>query len=220
MGAGPPGMAPGYGPGAIVIDVAKADGKKAVIGAIVTGILGIAATVGGVSTIAGGDVGVGIAVLVFGGLFLALTLSIIIRRDKVFRERKLVFEPAGIRWDDPKGAPWAIPWSELAHVSINKHSPRQFGSESLQDKLVDAASDKLMGERAHVRLDLYPVDPNYAGRHPELAHLWELQGVQGGYRFPMGNNVAFIQTIAQAMARFAPHLYRGVNATQGFMGLR
>lgn len=33
-------------------------------------------------------------------------------------------------------------------------------------------------------------------------------------------NVAFIPAIAQAMGRFAPSSYRGVNATQGFMGLR
>jgi hypothetical protein len=31
--------------------------------------------------------------------------------------------------------------------------------------------------------------------------------------------VKFIPVIAGAMGRFAPALYRGVNATEGFMGL-
>jgi hypothetical protein len=52
-----------------------------------------------------------------------------------------------------------------------------------------------------------------------MAHLWERQGVQNGYRLPLGSNVNFIPTIAAAMGRFAPHIYRGVNATEGFMGL-
>jgi hypothetical protein len=70
-----------------------------------------------------------------------------------------------------------------------------------------------------VRLDFHPVDPSFAGRHPELAHLWERQGVQNGYRLPLGGNVQFIPEIASAMARFAPGIYRGVNASEGFMGL-
>jgi hypothetical protein len=36
---------------------------------------------------------------------------------------------------------------------------------------------------------------------------------------PLGSNVRFIPVIAGAMGRFAPSIYRGVNATEGFMGL-
>ena len=213
------GMPRGYAPGAVVIDVGGTDGKKAVIGGVVAGVIGLIAIIAGISALADDGVGGGIAAILIGGLFLIPGIFVFVKRDKVFRPRKLVFEPGGIRWDDPQGAPWAIPWTELAHVSVNKHSPKQVGPESVQDKIVGAASDKIVGERAHVRLDLYPADPSFAGRHPELAHLWERQGVQGGYRMPLGSNAAFIPTIAQAMGRFAPRLYRGVNATEGFMGL-
>jgi len=223
MGPGPgpmgPGMFPGYGPGAVVIDVGGTDGKKAAIGAVVAGVVGLVAIIAGIAGATDGGVGGGIAAIVIGALFLIPVVFVIARRDKVFRPRKLVFEPAGIRWDDPRGAPWAIPWTELAAVSVNKHSPQQV-PESVNDKIVGAATEKIVGERAHVRLDLYPADPSFAGRHPELAHLWELQGVRGGYRMPLGSNVSFIPTIAHAMGRFAPQIYRGVNATEGFMGLR
>jgi hypothetical protein len=202
----------------VVIDVDKANGRKVIIGSVVAGALGLLAVI---SAIAGAvDGGGAIAVvLIIGLLLLALPIATIARAKKIFRQQHLVFEQQGLRWDDPEGAPWAVPWGELAAVSISKHTPMQVGTESIQDKLVGAASDKIVGERAHVRLDFYPADPSFPGRHPELAHLWERQGVQGGYRLPLGSNVQFIPEIAAAMARFAPSIYKGVNASEGFMGL-
>jgi hypothetical protein len=211
-------MAPGYGPGAVVIDVGSTDGKKAATGAVVAGVVGLVAIIAGLFGAVDGGIGVSIAAIVVGNLFLIPMLVVLVKRDKVFRPRKLVFEPAGIRWDDPRGAPWAVPWSELAAVSISKHSAMEV-DHSINNKISGAITDKALGERAHVRLDLYPADPSFAGRHPELAHLWERQGVRGGYRMPLGSNVKFIPMIAHAMGRFAPHLFRGVNATEGFMGL-
>ena len=202
---GPP--AGGYGPAAggppVVIDVGKTNGRKALIGGVVGGAIGLGLLILGIAVLADGDGGGGVAIG-FGLLLLMLPLALVVRKDKIFRPHLLVFEPAGLRWDDPKGAPWAVPWSELGAVSVSKHSPQQVGPESVQDKLVGAASDKIMGERAHVRLDLYPADPGFAGRHPEMAHLWERQGVKNGYRLPLGSNVKFIPTIAAAMGRFAP----------------
>lgn len=217
---GPPAFG-GHGPGGppVVIDVGKTNGRKVIIGATVAGLLGLAALISGIAGAVDGGAGVGAVVIVIGLLLLALPVATVARKDKVFRPQLLVFEAAGLRWDDPRGAPWAVPWSEVAAVAVSKHSPQQVGPETLQDKLVGAASDKIAGERAHVRLDIYPADPGFAGRHPEMAHLWERQGVQNGYRLPLGSNVKFIPTIAAAMGRFAPHVYRGVNATEGFMGL-
>jgi hypothetical protein len=200
-----------------VVDVGEVNGRKAIIGAIVSGVVGLVAIVAGLAGAVDGGAGVAIVVTVVGVLFLIPVVLVIAGRNKVFRPRRLVFEPAGIRWDDPAGAPWAIPWRELAAVSVNKHSAREFGPESVSDKIVGAATEKIAGERALVRLDLHPADPTFAGRHPELAHLWQ---PQGGYRLPLGGDVTFIPAIAQAMARFAPGIYRGVNATAGFMGLR
>lgn len=217
---GPPaGHGPAAGGPPVVIDVGRTNGRKVIIGASVAGVLGLltfgAAVAGGVD----GGVGIAVVVGVLGLALLSLPVATIVRRDKVFRPRLLVIEAAGLRWDDPKGAPWAVPWSELAAVSISKHTPAQVGPESISDKLVSAASDRIAGERAHVRLDIFPADPGFAGRHPEMAHLWERQGVRNGYRLPLGGNVDFIPTIAAAMGRFAPHVYRGVEATEGFMGL-
>lgn len=209
MGGGPP----------VVIDVGKTNGRKAVIGAVVAGALGLGTLFAGLAGAVDGGVGVGIVVIVIGLVLLALPVGLVVRRDKIFRPHRLVFEAAGLRWDDPQGAPWLVPWSELAAVSVNKHAPKAYGSPTLQDKIVDSISDRIAGERAYVRLDFYPADPGFAGRHPEIAHLWERQGVKGGYRLPLGSNVKFITTIASAMGRFAPHIYRGVNSSEGFMGL-
>jgi hypothetical protein len=203
----------------VVIDVGTTNARKAVIGATVAGALGLLAVGSAIFGAVDGGAGGAVVAAIIGLLLLVLPVGLIVRRDKVFRPQVLVFEAAGLRWDDPKGAPWAIAWGELAAVSISKHSPAQVGPESLSDKLVSATSDKLVGERAHVRLDFYPADPGFAHRHPEIAHLWQRQGVQNGYRLPLGSNVKFIPTIAAAMGRFAPHIYRGVNATEGFMGL-
>jgi hypothetical protein len=212
------GVPHGHAPGAVVVDVGGTNGRRAVIGAVVAGVVGLVAIVSGLAGAVDGGAGVGIAVTVVGVLFLLPIVFVVAARKKVFRPCRLVFEPGGLRWDDPQGAPWAIPWSELAAVSISKHSPKEYG-QTLNDKIAGAATDKLIGERAHVRLDLYPADPGFAGRHPELAHLWERQGVRGGYRMPLGTNVKFIPLIAQGMGRFAPRIYRGVQATEGFMGL-
>jgi hypothetical protein len=220
-GFGPPGVAgPGAGGSPVVIDVGKTNARKAVIGATLAGVIGLGALIAGIAGAVDGGAGVGIVAVVIGLLFLILPLGLVVRRDKIFRPQHLVFDAVGLRWHDPRGAPWMVPWTELAAVSISKHSPKQVGPESIQDKLVGAASDKIAGERAHVRVDFYPADPGFAGRHPEITHLWELQGVQNGYRLPLGSNVKFIPVIAQAMGRFAPHLYRGVNSTEGFYGLR
>jgi len=208
----------GYGP-PVVIDVGKANGRKAIIGSVVAGVIGLIALVSGLAGAVDGGAGIGIVVIIIGILFLLPAIFTIARRNTVFRQQLLVFEANGVRWDDPRGAPWAVPWTELAAVSISKHSPKQIGPESLSDKLAGAASDKIAGERAHVRLDLFPADPGFAGRHPERAHLWERQGVRNGYRLPLGGNVKFIPLIAGAMGRFAPSIYRGVNATEGMMGL-
>jgi hypothetical protein len=202
-----------------VLDVDKANGRKVIIGSVVAGAIGLLAVISGIAGAVDGGAGVGAVVIVIGALFLLLPIATIARAKKIFRQQHLVLDQHGLRWDDPEGAPWLVPWAELAAVSISKHTPMQVGSESIQDKLVGAASDKIVGERAHVRLDFYPADPSFAGRHPELAHLWERQGVQNGYRLPLGSNVQFIPEIASAMARFAPGIYRGVNASEGFMGL-
>jgi len=213
-----PGPGPGPGPagGPVAIDVGGTAARQLVIGAVVSGVVGLIAIVAGL----GGDVDGGgeAAAIVIGGLFLVPPLLVVTMSKQLFRPRKLVFEPRGVRWDDPQGKPWAIAWSELVAVSISKHSAMKT-PQTLNDKLVGAATDKMIGERAHVRLDLYPAHPSFPHQHPQMAHLWERQGVKNGYRLPLGSNVKYIPIIDQAMRTFAPQVYRGVQVTEGVMGL-
>jgi hypothetical protein len=221
----PPGGLPqpgvGYGPvgpasSPVVIDIGQTAGRQAVVGSVVAGAVGMVAIYAG---LAGQVDGGGEAVaVVIGVLFLLPAVLTIAFSKQVFRPRKLVFEPGGIRWDDPRGAPWAVAWHELGAVSISKHSPLDL-PQTVNDRIVSAATDKMLGERAHVRIDLFPADRGFPERHPQMAPLWGRQGVAGGYRLPLGNKAQLVPVIDQAMTRFAPGIYRGVVATEGFMGL-
>jgi hypothetical protein len=196
----------------VVIDVGQTAGLQAVIGSAVAGAIGLLAIVAGLT----GEVDGGgeVVAVIIGVLFLLPAVLTIAFGKLVFRPRKLVFEPGGIRWDDPRGSPWAVAWPELAAVSISKHRALR-----VNDHLTQAATDKVLGERAHVRVDLFPADPGFAQRHPQMAHLWNHQDATGGYRFPLGVNTQLVPVIEQAIVRFAPGIYRGVIATEGFMGL-
>jgi hypothetical protein len=196
----------------VVIDIGRTAGRQAVVGSAVAGAIGLVAIVAGLA----GEVDGGgeVVAIIIGVLFLLPAVLTIAFGKLVFRPRKLVFEPRGIRWDDPRGAPWAVAWHELATVSISKHRALR-----VNDHVVHAATDKVLGERAHVRLDLFPADRGFAQRHPQMAHLWGLQGLTGGYRFPLGINAQLVPVIEHAIARFAPSIYRGVITTEGFMGL-
>ncbi|WP_375546521.1 hypothetical protein [Actinophytocola gossypii] len=204
----PPGGPRRIAPG-VVLDVGTTDGRKAVIGSVVAGILGLLAVVSGVLAASDDGVGVGIVLIVVGVLLLLPGVFALVARDKLFRPRRLVIEPPGLRWDDPKGAPWAVRWNELAAVAVTRRPVRRF-TVGVSDAIAHKASDKLLGDNALVWLDLYPADPGFATRHPELAHLWQHDGLQHGYRFPLGGNVRFVPGIEHAVGRFAPHLWRGV----------
>lgn len=202
-----------------VIDVGAISTKHVLAGTfLLLGLGGLAVVSGLVGAVAGGA-GVRITAIAIGAVFVLLGLLPIIKRRKVFRPRKLIVEQQGIRWDDPEGTSWAIPWAELSAVSINKHGKLEVGPQSVNDRIVGAATEKLTGENVFVRVDLYPADPGFRSRHPQLEHLWEFQDVKNGYRLPLGRNPGYIPLLAQAMAYFAPQVYRGVRTTEGFMGL-
>lgn len=212
----PPPMPPGQ---PVVIDVGATATKQLIVGSIVLGAIGGIALVSGLIGAVDGGSGGAIAAIAIGAVFLLLGLLPVMMRRKAFRPRKLIFEPAGVRWDDPQGQPWAVAWGELAAVSISKHSKLEVKQESLNDKIVGAATDKLTGENVLVRLDLYPADPGFRARHPQMERLWEMHDVKNGYRLPLGRNAKYVQPIAHALASFAPQIYRGVQTTEGFMGL-
>lgn len=181
--------------------------------------IGLLAIISGIIGAVDGGSGGAIAAIAIGSVFLLIGLLPAITAKKTFRPRKLIFEAQGVRWDDPQGKPWAIAWRELAAVSISKHGALEVKRPSLSEKLVEAATDKLTGENVLVRLDLFPADPGFRARHPELEHLWQFQNVQNGYRLSLGRSANYITPMAQALAAFAPNIYKGVQTTEGFMGL-
>ena len=96
----PAGYQPvGYGP--VVIDIGQVAGRQAVVGSGVAGAVGLIAIVAGLTgqVDGGGEAGA----VVIGVLFLLPVVLTIVFSKQVFRPRKLVFEPGGIRWDDPQG---------------------------------------------------------------------------------------------------------------------
>jgi hypothetical protein len=214
---GPP---PGYGPGGpVVIDVGATMKKQSMVGSVVALVVGLVAVGAGAFGAVDGGAGVAIVAIAIGAVFVLIGLLPIMMRKKINRPRRLIFEPAGVRWDDPQGVPWAVGWRELAAVSISKHAPLQVKTPTLSERIADAAKDKMIGEHVMVRLDLYPADPGFRSRHPQMEPLWEMHDVKNGYRLPLGRNAQFIEPMAAGLARFAPTIYRGVQNTEGFMGL-
>lgn len=182
----------------VVVDLAHgAKGKSAAAIAVAGGfgVLGVAAGLtGGVS----GSPAVAIAAVVFGAIMLLIALIGLLSWRAVTRPRSLVLEPAGIRWIDPRGSSWSVAWPELAAVSVSRtvnRNPR---------KLVSSAM---------VRLDLFPADPGFRQRHPEMERLWEFHGVRNGYRVPFGDipdSHGLVPRLDAGFRVFAGPRYRGV----------
>ncbi|MBW4716504.1 hypothetical protein [Saccharothrix obliqua] len=185
----------------VVIDIGARDTRRVLIGGAVAGVLGVLALFGAFSAYAGGSAVGGTIALVIGVAFTGIGLLAVASWKKVSRPRKLVFEPQGVRWDDPQGSPWAVPWADLGAVRISRTVERVV-------RLSDALTRKTM-----VRLDLLPAYPGpFAARHPGLAPLARPDGT---YRLPLGDAANLVPVIERAVLAFAPGLYRGVQ-DEGF----
>jgi hypothetical protein len=155
------------------------------------GVLGIVAAFTG--RVVGGS-GVRIGVIVLSLIFFAIALAPLAMLRVLTRPRKLIIEPDGIRWDDPRGKPWYVPWSELAGVSIST-----------------ASKLKPYGFRTTLaRVDLFPGDAGFQARHPELAHLWEVSGAKQSYRLPLGPHERYVRELDRVLQAYAQTKYRGV----------
>lgn len=192
----------------VVVDIGSRDTRRVLIGGTVAGGLGVLALVGAVTAFADGEPVGGSIALVIGVAFTGIGVAAVVNWKKVSRPRKLVFEPQGVRWDDPEGTSWAVAWSELGAVQISRTRERVV-------KLADAVMRKTM-----VRLDLYPGDPGFRPRHPEMEHMWEFHTVRDGYRLPLGDAASLVPVIERAVLQFAPRLYRGVRDEGISVGLR
>ncbi|MFD1539179.1 hypothetical protein [Nonomuraea guangzhouensis] len=200
----PQQQSPAFTPPPVVIDVGTDAKVKALIGGSVAGVIGLFAIVSALTGQVTGGGGATVVAGLFGLVFLTIGALPIITWRKLSRPRKLVFDGYGVRWDDPQGKPWSAPWAELAGVGISRTQQRRV-------KLADYIMRKVM-----VRLDLFPADPGFRARHPELEHLWEFHTVKNGYRLPLGSNPKYIPVIEQAMRQYRPAAYLGIR-DEGFM---
>ncbi|MFI7642604.1 hypothetical protein [Nonomuraea sp. NPDC049400] len=187
-----------------MIDVGGDAKVRALIGGSVAGVIGLIAIFSVLTGQTTGGSGSAVVVLVLGLIFLFIGLLPIIAWRKVSRPRRLVFDGFGVRWDDPQGKPWAAPWNELSGVGISRTQQRRV---KLADYLI---------RRTMVRLDLFPADPGFRARHPDMEHLWEFHTVKNGYRLPLGSNPRYIPVIEHAMRQYRPAVYLGIR-DEGFM---
>ncbi|MFC5834196.1 hypothetical protein [Nonomuraea insulae] len=191
-------------PPPVVIDVGGDAKVKALIGGSIAGLIGLISIFSGLTGQVTGGAGTAVVVVILGLIFLFIGLLPIIAWKKVGRPRKLVFDGFGVRWDDPQGRPWAVAWAELSGVGISRTQQRRV---KLADYIV---------RRTMVRLDLFPGDQGFRGRHPDMEHLWEFHTVKNGYRLPLGSSPKYIPVIEHAMRQYRPAVFLGVK-DEGFM---
>lgn len=190
-------------PPPVVIDLAHGVKAKSAAAIAVCGGLGVLGISAGLTGRISGGAGVAVASGVVGGLLLLIAVIAVLLWRVLTRPRSLVIEQAGVRWIDPRGSSWSIAWAELAAISVSRtvnRNPR---------KLVSSAM---------VRLDLFPADPGFRQRHPEMERLWELQRVRNGYRVPFGDipdSLRLVPRLDEALREFAGPRYRGVS-DEGF----
>lgn len=194
-------------PPPVVIDVGGDAKVKALIGGSVAGVIGVMTLYWSITGQVTGGSGGSVAGAVFALVFLSIGLLPIIAWRRLNRPRRLVFDAFGVRWDDPQGKPWAVSWAELSGVGISRTKQRRV-------QPADYILRKIM-----VRLDLFPADPGFRARHPDMEHLWEFHTVKNGYRLPLGSNPKYIPVIEEAMGRFRPAAYLGIKDEGFIVGL-
>ncbi|NBE94688.1 hypothetical protein FE391_12460 [Nonomuraea sp. KC401] len=188
----------------MVIDVGSDTKAPVLVGAAVAGGIGLLSIYSAFTGQVEGGGGTAVVVGVLGLIFLGIGLLPVFTWRRISRTRRLVFDAAGVHWDDPKGKPWTAPWTELSGVGISRTRQRRV-------KLTDYIIRKTM-----VRLDLFPADPGFRSRHPEMEHLWEFHTVKNGYRLPLGSNAKYIPVIEEGMRRFHSAAYLGIK-DEGFV---
>ncbi|MCK2215546.1 hypothetical protein MF672_017390 [Actinomadura sp. ATCC 31491] len=190
-------------PPPVVIDVGGDTKVRLIAGGAVAAALGLVTLVSVAAGQVTGGGGVTVAAAVLGLGFLAIGLLPVLTWRRTARPRRLILDAHGVRWDDPRGRPWAVGWAELSGVGLSRTRQR---AVTLADHLV---------RRTMVRLDLFPADPGFRARHPEMEHLWEFHTVRNGYRLPLGSRPAYVPLIEEGMRRLRPAAYLGVK-DEGF----
>jgi len=179
----------------MIIDVGAAQGRQMIAGSVAAGGIGLIAVASALTGNVEGGTGTRTTALLIGAVFTLIGALPLLLRRIAFRSRRLVFDSAGLRWEDPEGAPWAVGWAELAEVTLS-YPASATGSAKL-GSVVD--------------LTLRPADPAFHEAHPEMEHL-AAPGGDGSpgrrYRMPFGHALSVVGPADRGLRHFAPGIYR------------
>ena len=198
--AGPPPMMPDQ---PVIIDVSGMSNTRATIGAIFGG-AAIVVTLARILL----D-GPAVYLLVLLGVFVLVTgftVFRLLRGIGANRRRRLVLAPTGLHWEEQRRQSQSIGWSELAAIMVwaGRTTNQGLGAMSIMAQAMPTGN---------VRLGLYPADPNFAARHPQLSEWWR-PSCDGGYVLLLPAVSAETgPMLDMALRRFAGPIYRGL--TQG-----
>lgn len=189
----------------VVIPVSRANTRKLAIAWTLLALIVASALICGVAELVSGRTRDGVIALGIGTALLALSLVGLLVRRRASLPRTLAIEPAGIRWDNANGQTWAVPWQELAAVGLTRHERADDGPPTAGELAVD----KALGKPVLVHLELYPADPGFRQRRPELARLWK----QDRLRLQLGFNAHQLPQLDAALRYFQPGRYQGIRQT-------
>lgn len=88
-------------------------------------------------------------------------------------------------------------WDELGHVEIAA-------------KTRTVRPQQLVVPRSQIFLDVYPGYRSFRQHHPEMENLWNILGVNNGYRLILGPVPSFVPRLEEGFRRFRPQIYGGV----------
>ena len=176
----------------IVIDVAAGNGRTVKQGSIGCGLVGVFFVVVGIVAAINRSTAAALVVGALGLVILGAGLYALLRPQRFVRPRRLVVDATGIRWDDPKGEPWSLRWDELSAVEVSGSGPRDV-------RMLYAARRT---DTELISLDLFPRGDVV---HPEMTHLWQYDGLTGGWRLPLGSDPGLAQRLDDALQTFDPH---------------
>ena len=173
----------------IVVDVAAGNSRTIRNGSIGCGLVGVFFVVVGVIAAVNRSTAAAIVVGLLGLVVLVLGVYPLLRPEAFLRQRRLVVDAEAIRWDDPKGEPWTLRWDELSAVEIFTSGPRDV-------RMLYAARRT---DTELVGIDLYPRGDVV---RPEMTRLWQLDGVIGGWRLPLGTDPDLVLRLDHALQTF------------------
>lgn len=186
-----------------VVDLTTVNNKKILTTSAV--LIGIGLVVLLLPLVNGGGADAWVPAGVTAGVFVLIGLVPVLGRKVFLRRQRLLFDPTGIRWDDAR-EPWAVGWDELAAVTVFSTATEKV------TRVLDSMPGGRDGYVPVIRLNLYPADPQACrAAHPEMEHLWQVDGARAGYRVPLGPNPELVPQLERGIGQYdRTGVYRGV----------